>query len=61
MKKQKEDMLQTLSFLSLRMENSGSKLINAIVPGVLVSLDPTLMRENHRYSEPEPEFSELEI
>lgn len=61
MKKQKEDMLQTLSFLSLRMENSGSKLINAIVPGVLVSLDPALMRENHRYSEPEPEFSELEI
>ena len=45
----------------MRMENSGSKLINAIVPGVLVSLDPTLMRENHRYSEPEPEFSELEI
>ena len=61
MKKQKEDMLQTLSFLALRMENSGSKLINAIVPGVLVSLDPALMRENHRYSEPEPEFSELEI
>ncbi len=62
MKKERETMLQTLSFLALRMENSGSKLINAIVPGVLAPLDPAIMRESrHRFSESEPEFTQIEI
>ena len=62
MKKEKEAMLQTLSFLALRMENSGSKLINAIVPGVLAPLDPAIMRESrHRFGESEPEFTQIEI
>ena len=36
----KEDMLQTLSFLALKMENSGTQLLEAIAPKSLIHLDP---------------------
>ena len=61
MKKEKEDMLQMLSFLALRMENSGTKLIEAIAPEAVVHLDPALTRENRRYAENQPSLTEVEV
>jgi hypothetical protein len=58
----KEDMLQTLSFLALRMENSGTQLLEAIAPKFLIHLDPALTCDNRRVSSSiTPEFSALEV
>ena len=58
----KEDMLQTLSFLALKMENSGTQLLEAIAPKSLIHLDPALTRDNRRYnSNNASEFSALEV
>jgi len=46
MKKVKENMLQMLSFLALKMENSGTELIEAIAPGTLVQLDSASTKDN---------------
>ena len=54
-------MLQTLSFLALKMENSGIKLIEAIAPGVIVKLDPALTRESRRFNDAPPEFTQVEV
>ena len=43
-----ENLLQTLSFLALRMENSGTELIEAIAPGKLVRMDAARTNEPHR-------------
>ena len=43
-----ENLLQTLSFLALRMENSGTELIEAIAPGKLVRMDAARTDEPHR-------------
>lgn len=43
-----ENLLQTLSFLALRMENSGTELIEAIAPGELVRMDAARTNEPHR-------------
>lgn len=47
MKKVKEDMLQMLSFLALKMENSKTELIDAIAPGTLVQLDTSLPKDDY--------------
>ena len=47
MKKVKEDMLQMLSFLALKMENSKTELIDAIAPGTLVQLDSSLTKDDY--------------
>jgi len=55
-------MLQTLSFLALKMENSGTQLLEAIAPKSLIHLDPALTRDNRRYnSNNTPELSTLEV
>ena len=59
MKKVKEDMLQTLSFLALRMENSGTELIDAIAPGTLAQLDSALTKEHCHI--PENQLTKLEV
>ena len=46
----KEEILQTLSFLALKMENSGTQLLEAIAPKSLIHLDPALTRDNHRFN-----------
>ena len=61
MKKEKEDMLQMLSFLALKMENSGTRLIEAIAPETIVHLDPALTRENRRFTDNTPTLSEVEV
>ena len=43
-----ENLLQTLSFLALRMENSGTELIEAVAPGKLVRMDAARTDEPHR-------------
>ena len=43
-----ENLLQTLSFLALRMENSGTELIEAVAPGKLVRMDAAHTNEPHR-------------
>ena len=58
----KEDMLQTLSFLALKMENSGTQLLEAIAPKSLIHLDPALTRDNRRYNpNSTSELSSLEV
>ena len=58
----KEDMLQTLSFLALKMESSGTQLLEAIAPKSLIHLDPALTRDSRRFSSNNPpEFSSLEV
>ena len=71
-----ENLLQTLSFLALRMENSGTELIEAVAPGRLVRMDAartdeprrlvirrktSLPDENHLVSENQPESKETDI
>ena len=70
-----ENLLQTLSFLALRMENSGTELIEAIAPGKLVRMDAartnepcrlvirrktSLADENYLADENNSEFKETE-
>lgn len=43
-----ENLLQTLSFLALRMEGSGTELIEAIAPGKLVRMDAARNNEPRR-------------
>ena len=45
----KEDILQTLSFLSLKMENSGTVLLEAVVPDFIAHLDAALTRQDEAY------------
>ena len=54
-------MLQMLSFLALRMENSGTRLIEAISPETIVRLDPALTRESRRFTDNTPTLSEVEV
>ena len=54
-------MLQMLSFLALKMENSGTRLIEAIAPETIVHLDPALTRENRRFTDNTPTLSEVEV
>lgn len=61
MKKEKEDMLQTLSFLALRMENSGTRIIEAVAPETAMRLDPALTRENRRFADNQPTLTEVEV
>ena len=42
----KENILQTLSFLALKMENSGTALLEAIAPDSIAHLDYTFTRQN---------------
>ena len=42
----KENILQTLSFLALKMENSGTTLLEAIAPDSIAHLDCTFTRQN---------------
>ena len=39
-----------MSFLALKMENSGTQLLEAIAPKSLIHLDPALTRDNHRFN-----------
>lgn len=70
-----ENLLQTLSFLALRMEGSGTELIESIAPGKLVQRDvartneprrlvirrkTSLPDENHLAAENNSEFKETE-
>lgn len=71
-----ENLLQTLSYLALRMENSGTELIEAIVQGKLVRMDAartneprrlvirrktSLADENHLAVENQSELQEMDI
>ena len=71
-----ENLLQTLSFLALRMENSGTELIEAIAPGKLVRMDAAhtdeprrlvirrktfLDDENHFFTEDKSESKETDL
>ena len=42
----KENILQTLSFLALKMENSGTTVLEAIAPDSIAHLDCTFTRQN---------------
>lgn len=42
----KENILQTLSFLALKIENSGTALLEAIAPDSIAHLDCTFTRQN---------------
>lgn len=45
----KENILQTLSFLSLKMENSGTVLLEAVAPDSIAHLDAALTRQDEAY------------
>ena len=55
----KENILQTLSFLALKMENSGTVLLEAIAPDSIAHLDCTFTRQNE--STTFKEFGNAEI
>ena len=55
----KENILQTLSFLALKMENSGTTLLEAIAPDSIAHLDCTFTRQNE--STTFKEFGNAEI
>ncbi len=58
----KEDILQTLSYLALKMENSGTRILEAIAPQTLVHMPKKITRESHRFGfEDEPDISPQEV
>ena len=58
----KEDILQTLSYLALKMENSGTRILEAIAPQTLVHMPKKFTRESHRFGfEDEPDISPQEV
>ena len=58
----KEDILQTLSYLALKMENSGTRILEAIAPQTLVHMPTKFTRESHRFGfEDEPDISPQEV
>ena len=58
----KEDILQTLSYLALKMENSGTRILEAIAPQTLVHMPKKFTRESHRFGfENEPDISPQDV